>query len=70
MSSTTPSEIDLCAIPAAQPPAGQTPNFVDPPSLAAVTIAVTTVVLAWATLFTVVRVYTNYRKLKLADCKA
>ncbi|GFF33521.1 hypothetical protein IFM61606_01907 [Aspergillus udagawae] len=65
--SSLPPGTDLCAIPAAQPPPGLTPNFVDPPSLAGATIAVTTVTLAWATLFTAARLYTNFRKLHWAD---
>ncbi|KAL4930914.1 uncharacterized protein BDV17DRAFT_28163 [Aspergillus undulatus] len=59
---------DLCSIPAAQPPPGQTSNLDDPDSLAAVTVAVTTVVITWATLFVAARIYTNFRKLTLADC--
>ncbi|PKX99263.1 uncharacterized protein P174DRAFT_416950 [Aspergillus novofumigatus IBT 16806] len=65
--SSLPPGTDLCAIPAAQPPAGQTSNFVNPPNLAAETIAVITVTLAWATLFTAARLYTNFRKLTWAD---
>ncbi|GIJ98279.1 hypothetical protein Aspvir_000395 [Aspergillus viridinutans] len=65
--SSLPPGTDLCAIPAAQPPPGQAPNFVNPPSLASATIAVTTVTLAWAALFTAARLYTNFRKLTWAD---
>ncbi|KAF4215124.1 hypothetical protein CNMCM8980_010661 [Aspergillus fumigatiaffinis] len=65
--SSLPPGTDLCAIPAAQPPPGQTSNFVNPPNLAAATIAVTAVTLAWATLFTAARLYTNFRKLTWAD---
>ncbi|KAF7171688.1 hypothetical protein CNMCM5623_004002 [Aspergillus felis] len=65
--SSLPPGTDFCAIPAAQPPPGQTPNFVNPPSLAGATIAVTTVTLTWAVLFTVARLYTNFRKLHWAD---
>ncbi|RHZ58925.1 uncharacterized protein CDV56_103076 [Aspergillus thermomutatus] len=65
--SSLPPGTDLCAIPAAQPPSGQTPNLVNPPSLAGATIAVTTVTLAWAVVFTAARLYTNFRKLTWAD---
>ncbi|GFF49232.1 NADPH-dependent 1-acyldihydroxyacetone phosphate reductase [Aspergillus lentulus] len=65
--SSLPPGTDLCTIPAAQPPPGRTSNFVNPPNLAAETIAVTTVTLAWATLFTTARLYTNFRKLTWAD---
>ncbi|KAL4786386.1 hypothetical protein BJX76DRAFT_355112 [Aspergillus varians] len=68
MSSAIPPGTDLCAIPAAQPPSGQTPNLVNPDSLAAATIAVTTILITWSTLFLAARVYTNLRKLSLADC--
>lgn len=65
--SSLPPGTDLCAIPAAEPPPGQTSNFVNPPNLATETIAVTTVTLTWATLFTAARLYTNFRKLTWAD---
>ncbi|KAH2661681.1 hypothetical protein KXV32_000420 [Aspergillus fumigatus] len=67
MMSSLPPGTDLCAIPAAEPPPGQTSNFVNPPNLATETIAVTTVTLTWATLFTAARLYTNFRKLTWAD---
>ncbi|KAF7586377.1 hypothetical protein BBP40_009023 [Aspergillus hancockii] len=67
MSSSLPPGTDLCVIPAANPPLGQTSNLVDPPSLGAVTIAVSAITIAWAALFTAARIYTNIRKLKWAD---
>ncbi|KAE8350515.1 hypothetical protein BDV28DRAFT_162899 [Aspergillus coremiiformis] len=67
MSSSLPPGTDLCSIPAAIPPPGQTPNFVDPPTLAAATIAVSAITIALATLFTAARLYTNIRKLRWAD---
>ncbi|RAK94387.1 hypothetical protein BO79DRAFT_261503 [Aspergillus costaricaensis CBS 115574] len=60
--------IDLCAYPAGTPPSGQSSNLVDPPSLAATTIAVTTVTLVWAVTVTAARVHTKLSKLGLADC--
>lgn len=61
--------IDLCAYPAGTPPSGQSSNLVDPPSLAATTIAVTTVTLVWAVTVTAARVHTKLSKLGLADCR-
>ena len=60
--------VDLCAYPAGTPPGLQASNLVNPPSLAATTIAVTTVTLVWATALTGARVSTRLRKLGLADC--
>ncbi|KAL5046071.1 hypothetical protein BDW71DRAFT_70257 [Aspergillus fruticulosus] len=65
--SSIPPGTDLCAIPGAQPPPGVAPNLVDPDSLQGATIAVTTVLITWATLFVAARVYTNFRQLNLAD---
>lgn len=59
---------DLCAFPAETPPDLQVSNFVNPPSLAATTIAVTTVTTVCAVVLTGARVATRFRKLGLADC--
>ncbi|RAL17624.1 uncharacterized protein BO97DRAFT_448093 [Aspergillus homomorphus CBS 101889] len=60
--------MDLCAIPAASPPPGHTPNLIDPPSLAGTTVVVTTSLITWATLFIAARLYTRFGNLSSADC--
>lgn len=59
----------LCHFAPVQPPAGQTSNLVDPPSLANTAIAICAIMTAWATVFVAGRLYVNFRKLSLADCK-
>jgi hypothetical protein len=64
-----PPGLDLCLFPAAVPPKGQLPNFVNPPSLQVPVIAVGVVVTTISTIFTAIRVYVNRRKLYVADCE-
>ncbi|KAI0837145.1 hypothetical protein F5Y06DRAFT_304868 [Hypoxylon sp. FL0890] len=59
--------LDLCAVAAAEPPEGKTPNFVDPYSLAPTQITVSTIVTIWALLFVTIRVWVNRHKLNVAD---
>lgn len=66
---TIPPGTDLCQLPAAMPPPGVVPNFVDPESLAPALIAVSAVMLTWSTIFIAARLWMNWRDLKLADCK-
>jgi len=49
------------------PPEGTLPNLTNPKTLRTSLIAVSTVMTAWAALFTAARMYTNFRKLKVAD---
>ena len=66
-----PPGVDLHTIPLFPPPAGITPNFENPPSLAAVATAVVSVVICLEVFFLTVRVYSNVRKfriLKADDC--
>lgn len=58
---------DLCQVPSATPPDGILPNLKDPPSLAAALIVVTTIMMAWAIIFLAGRLWTNRRRLQLAD---
>ncbi|MCJ1315795.1 hypothetical protein MMC15_001115 [Xylographa vitiligo] len=53
--------MDLSMIPALAPPPGTTSNFVNPPSLATSTIVCSTIFLALATAFVLVRLYANFR---------
>ncbi|KAL7951824.1 hypothetical protein V8C42DRAFT_339731 [Trichoderma barbatum] len=64
---TLPPGADLCQIPAAPPPPGVVPNFVDPESLSTAIIAVSTVMLVWSTIFMAARIWMNFRDFKLAD---
>lgn len=65
----TSSENVLCLIAPVQPPDGTTSNLVDPPSLENTAIAICTVMTVWATIFVAGRLYVNYKKLVLADCR-
>ncbi|KAL5120454.1 hypothetical protein ACEQ8H_001744 [Pleosporales sp. CAS-2024a] len=58
---------DLCRVPARPPPAGQVSDFVNPVSLAPAKIAVISILLLWASIFTAGRFYVNLRKLTKAD---
>ncbi len=69
MASQLPPGTDLCAIPAGAPPDGQLPNLVDPETLETSLVVVSSVMTAWAALFTAARIYTNKRKLQAADCE-
>lgn len=57
----------LCKFPAGTAPAGVTPNFDDPPTYAPAVIAVTVIVLFFATLFTGCRLFANLKKLTWSD---
>lgn len=60
--------MDLCGIPAAAAPSGQTSNFVNPTSLAPVAIAVSTITTTFAVVLTTGRLWANIRKLNWAHC--
>lgn len=60
---------DLCYFPAASPPDGVIPNFVDPESLATTTFAFGIILTSCATLVVTVRLYINWGKLNWADCE-
>jgi hypothetical protein len=55
---------DLCAISETGGPVPENPE-----TLERSLVAVSTVMTAWALLFTSARIYTNKRRLKAADCK-
>ncbi|KAI1211921.1 uncharacterized protein F4807DRAFT_458126 [Annulohypoxylon truncatum] len=55
------NQSDYTQIPAVPPPAGQTSNFVDPPSQEATMIAVSTVMMALTLAFVSLRLYTSFR---------
>lgn len=69
MDALFPPGTDLCTIPAGQAPAGETYNFVDPPSLSAAVIAIGVIMSVWSTVFTCGRLYANRKQLALADCE-
>jgi hypothetical protein len=69
ISSVMNSSTDLCLISAAPPSNGGQSNFDDPVSLAPVMMAVLSIVVAWATVFTAARLYVNIRKLNWSDCE-
>lgn len=58
----------LCGFGSGTPPKGQVANLVDPPTLASVSWGITVSMTAWALLFTMARVYVNFRKLRASDC--
>lgn len=60
--------LDLCLFPAGTPPDGQLSNFENPPTYAPTVIAVSVVVLFFATLFTGCRLLANWKKLTWGDC--
>lgn len=51
---------NLSAIPIRPPPPGISSNFVDPPTLAPTILAVNIVMMTWALLFVVIRLYVNF----------
>ncbi|KAJ0110040.1 hypothetical protein J7T55_014843 [Diaporthe amygdali] len=59
--------LDLCLFPAGTPPDGVKSNFTNPPTYAPVVIAVTVVVLFFASLFTGCRLLANWKKLTWTD---
>ena len=60
----------LCLFAPVQPPTGTVSNFDDPPSLDTTAVAVCSIMMAWATVFVAGRLYVNFRKLSLADCRS
>jgi hypothetical protein len=62
-----PQGIDLCAIPAGQPPDG-IPNFKDPPTLEPIYVSVTAVLVTLSVAMVLGRLYMNRLKLHIADC--
>lgn len=58
----------LCGFPSGSPPEGQVSNLVVPPTLASVSWGIVISMTAWALLFTMARVYVNFRKLRASDC--
>lgn len=60
--------IDLCQFPSGAPPDGEQSNFVDPPTLAAATWGIAISMTVWALLFSMARIYVNFRKLGASDC--
>jgi hypothetical protein len=67
---TIPAGSDLCQLPAAIPPPGVVPNFVNPESLAGGIVATAAVMLTWSSIFVAVRIWMNWRNFKLVDCKS
>ncbi|POS74872.1 hypothetical protein DHEL01_v206733 [Diaporthe helianthi] len=59
--------LDLCLFPAGNPPDGVQSNFEDPPTYAPTVVAVTVVVLFFATLFTGCRLMANWKNLTWGD---
>ena len=71
MASQLPPGIPLSQIPAARPPQGVIPNFINPPSLDSAVIGVCTVFIALTVFFVLNRLYLNGhagQKLALDDC--
>ncbi|KAI0003883.1 hypothetical protein F4779DRAFT_630576 [Xylariaceae sp. FL0662B] len=62
-----PPNVDLCTIPAGEPPNGKVSNLIDPDTLAPATISICTILTVWAVLFAIVKLYLNWRKLSVAD---
>ncbi|RYP34521.1 hypothetical protein DL767_004233 [Monosporascus sp. MG133] len=59
--------IDLCTVPAGLPPEGVLPNLNNPESLGPTVIGVGVVLCVISTVFTVGRLYTNWKKMHSAD---
>ena len=55
------ADVDYTKVPLLPPPAGVTPNFVDPPNFLAATIALSTVFLTLSTLSFLGRIYAKVR---------
>lgn len=69
--SQLPSGVDLSKIPLLPPPVGQTSNFIDPPSLAAVAEGVGGSLIAIETILLVLRTCSNIKtfgKVRFEDC--
>lgn len=60
----------FCGIGSGTPPEGTTANLIDPPTLGPAAWGITISMTVWALLFTLARVYVNFRKLKASDCKS
>ncbi|KAH8754762.1 hypothetical protein F5883DRAFT_431082 [Diaporthe sp. PMI_573] len=58
---------DLCQFPSGTPPDGEQSNFVNPSTLAATTWGIAISMTAWALVFTLARIYVNFRKLRASD---
>jgi hypothetical protein len=69
MASQLPPGANLCDYPAATPPDGVLPNFVDPYSLAPVVTGISVLTYSLAILFTIARLYFYFPKWKLSDCR-
>lgn len=70
MAPDAPDEsVDLCKMAAGPVPGDAESNFDNPTTLAPTMLAVMSILVAWAILFTGARFYVNIRKLQLADCK-
>jgi hypothetical protein len=67
MTATASNPPDLCLIPAGQAPDGRSSNLVNPASLAPAKLAVMSVLVFWATVFTAGRFCVNIRKLLPGD---
>ncbi|KAJ2995732.1 hypothetical protein NUW58_g1189 [Xylaria curta] len=61
MSAEIPLGTDLSQIPLLPNPDGSPPNFIDPPSLEGVTVAVSTILLVVSTILVPLRLRTNYK---------
>ncbi|KAF3764307.1 hypothetical protein M406DRAFT_42629 [Cryphonectria parasitica EP155] len=59
--------VDLCTVPSGAPPAGQTSNFKDPPTLAPLVISIATITIVWACIFVIVRLWANIKRLTWSD---
>ncbi|KAK7703607.1 hypothetical protein SLS64_008920 [Diaporthe eres] len=57
----------FCGIGSGTPPEGTTANLIDPPTLGPAAWGITISMTVWALLFTLARVYVNFRKLKASD---
>lgn len=68
MSSSLPPGINLCEIPALQPPPGHVSNFVNPTTLAPVTWAICLILTICSISLVALRLWMNIRKLDMADC--
>lgn len=65
-------QVPLYDIPVGKPPPGVHSNFIDPPSLEAVSLTISVVMTTLALLFVIVRLYANSRLprgLAIDDCK-
>lgn len=61
--------VDLCKVPAGQPPEGTMSNFENPTTLIPAFMSMTGITVTIAIIVTVARIHTNFQKLTLADCQ-